>query len=232
MRNFAFPGYTKLVWTQSAIRARQPLRRGRKGLHRLATGGYGRWTRIVCCQAPVAGAVGLTEDLSLALDVIPQDEAIEIVAAGEEHPPLGLLGHAVRKTDVFLGLRPTRNQKHIDSDPVAATLDRFSHRLLLGPRIGRIQKIEHLLLEMGRRKPIGDQDDLLVGRVNGREILPSQSKRMLDVGKVRGNLNFADPRVAHVGLEPDDRIVDRHGLKFLEWKVFDQSKNSWHVVGS
>ena len=46
----------------------------------------------------------LTEDLSLALDVIPQDEAIEIVAAGEEHPPLGLLGHAVRKTDVFLGL--------------------------------------------------------------------------------------------------------------------------------
>ena len=46
----------------------------------------------------------LTEDLSLALDVIPQDKTIEIVAAGEEHPPLGLLGHAVRKTDVFLGL--------------------------------------------------------------------------------------------------------------------------------
>ena len=101
MRNFAFPGYTKLVWTQSA---RQPLRRGRKGLHRLATGGYGRWTRIVCCQAAAAGAVGLTEDLSLALDVIPQDKTIEIVAAGEEHPPLGLLGHAVRKADVFLGL--------------------------------------------------------------------------------------------------------------------------------
>ncbi len=57
MRNFAFPGYTKLVWTQSVMRARQPLRRGRKGLHRLATGGYGRWTRIVCCQAPVG--VGL-----------------------------------------------------------------------------------------------------------------------------------------------------------------------------
>ena len=46
----------------------------------------------------------LTEDLSLALDVIPQDKTIEIVAAGEEHPPLGLLGHAVRKADVFLGL--------------------------------------------------------------------------------------------------------------------------------
>ena len=46
----------------------------------------------------------LTKDLSLALDVIPQDKTIEIVAAGEEHPPLGLLGHAVRKTDVFLGL--------------------------------------------------------------------------------------------------------------------------------
>ena len=50
MRNFAFPGYAKHVWTRSAFRATHPLRRGQKGFHRLATGGYGPWVRIVCCQ--------------------------------------------------------------------------------------------------------------------------------------------------------------------------------------
>ncbi len=67
-----------------------------------------RWLRPVdpnrLLPGTRCGGVGLTEDLSLALDVIPQDKTIEIVAAGEEHPPLGLLGHAVRKADVFLGL--------------------------------------------------------------------------------------------------------------------------------
>jgi len=59
MRNFAFPGYAKHVWTRSAFRATHPLRRSQKGFHRLATGGYGPSEdpnrRLPSrCKAPVA----------------------------------------------------------------------------------------------------------------------------------------------------------------------------------
>ena len=90
---------------------------GIKWLEAYPTVGVRRYLDCKICE--------LAEDLSLAMDVIPQDKTVEIVAAGEEHPTLGLLGHAVRKTDVFLGLRPTGYQKQIDGDAFAAALDRF-----------------------------------------------------------------------------------------------------------
>jgi hypothetical protein len=81
----------------------------------------------------------LPKDFSLAVDVIPQHKPIQIVSAGEKNSALGLLGHPMSKSDVLLGLRPTWYQEQIDGDPLTPTLDRFSHRLLLGPRVRRIQ---------------------------------------------------------------------------------------------
>ena len=68
----------------------------------------------------------------------------------------------------------------------------LAHGGLLGPRVGRIEQVEVLSLEVGRGQAVGDQDDLPVGRVLAGEHLPGQLQAVLDVGEVRRDLHLAD----------------------------------------
>ncbi len=47
-----------------------------------------------------------TDDRLAAVDVVPDDEAIEVSAGSEEDAAFGGLGDAVGEADVFLGLVP------------------------------------------------------------------------------------------------------------------------------
>ena len=47
-----------------------------------------------------------TDDRLAAVDVVPDDEAVEVSAGGEEDAAFGGLGHAMREADVFFGLVP------------------------------------------------------------------------------------------------------------------------------
>ena len=48
----------------------------------------------------------------------------------------------------------------------------FAHRRLLGARVGRVEHVQHVPFEMGRRQAVGDQDDLPVRRVLLGQELP------------------------------------------------------------
>ena len=72
------------------------------------------------------------------MDVVPENETVEVVAAGEKDAALGLFCHPMRKANVFFGLLPTRYQEQVDSDSGLPAQHRFSHRLLLCTRIGWI----------------------------------------------------------------------------------------------
>ena len=53
----------------------------------------------------------------------------------------------------------------------------FAHRRRLGPRVGRVEQVQHLPFEVGGRQAVGDQDDLPVRRVLRRQELPGQLQR-------------------------------------------------------
>jgi len=65
---------------------------------------------------------------------------------------------------------------------------------------------------MGRGQAVGNQDHLPVRRVLVRQNLTRQLQPVLNVREVRRQLQFAHRRVAHVGTQTHDRIVDRHRL--------------------
>ena len=70
-----------------------------------------------------------------------------------------------------------------------------------------------LALEVRRRQAVGDEDDLPVRRVLRRQELPGQSAGACWMFvKCGGIMHLADVRIAHVGLQPHHRVVDRHRL--------------------
>ena len=56
---------------------------------------------------------------------------------------------------------------------------------VLGARVGRVEQVQRLALEVGRRQAVGDEHDLPVGRVLRRQELAGQVQAVLDVGEVR-----------------------------------------------
>ena len=58
----------------------------------------------------------LTDDLSLALHVIPEDETVQVTTCGEEDTSLRTPGKTMGESNILFGLRPTWDQKHIDRD--------------------------------------------------------------------------------------------------------------------
>ena len=66
---------------------------------------------------------------------------------------------------------------------------------------------------MSRWQAVGNQHDLLIDGIGGRQVLPGQTQPMLDVGKVRWNVLFADILGTHVRFEANDRIMDRYRFR-------------------
>ena len=58
----------------------------------------------------------LTDDLFLALHVIPEDKTVQVTTCGEEDTSLRTLGKTMGESNILFGLRPTWDQKHIDRD--------------------------------------------------------------------------------------------------------------------
>lgn len=141
----------------------------------------------------------LGDDVSFALDVIPDDEAIEVPAGGEEHTSLGRFREPVTEANIILGLRPTGEQEHIDHNAIPLAEEAFAECRGLGARIGWVEHVELRTLEMCCWESVGDQDDLTIGSVDGRQILTGELQRMLDVGEVRMDLIFADFIPTHIG---------------------------------
>jgi len=112
----------------------------------------------------------------------------------------------VRKADVLARLGPAGKQKEVDRDLLAVAEGPFAHRGRLGPRIGRVEQVEHLSFEVGGRQAVGDQHDLAVGRLLGRQQPPGEFQAVLDVREMGRDLLLADLRPAHVGPKPLHRV--------------------------
>ena len=77
----------------------------------------------------------------------------------------------------------------------------------------RIEQKKLIALEVRSREAIGDDEHLFVGGVLPRKQPPRELQSVLDVRKVRRDLHLRDPRIAHVGPEPHDRIKDCDRLR-------------------
>ncbi len=159
------------------------------------------------------GSYPSTHDRLPSVDVVPNNEAIELLSGNEEHSAARAFRQSMRESDVFGRLRPTLQQEEIDDDAFALTQQRFAHRRRFGLRIGRIEQVELRALEMRGRQPVGNENYLPVRSRLRRQELPSQLQRMLNVGEVRREVLFLDVFAAHVSTQADDRVVDRDWLR-------------------
>lgn len=60
------------------------------------------WCKLRFTKAVYYGV--LPYDFPLAMDVVPENETVEVVAAGEKDAALGLFCHPMRKANIFFGL--------------------------------------------------------------------------------------------------------------------------------
>ena len=105
------------------------------------------------------------ENFPLTIDIVPKNKSIEVVPGGKEHSTFCLFRQPVCESNILLGLRPTRYQKHVDHNPLLSALHGLSHRLFFRARIRRIHQVQHLTLEVSCWEAVSDQNDLLVGRI-------------------------------------------------------------------
>src|SRR5690606_35238499 len=105
-------------------------------------------------QAPV-----IADNLQTASDVVPNDIAIQVPPGGKEHPPRGRFDQVVGKPHILLSLRPTRKQKEVDRNPFPLAELSLPDSGGFGPRVWRIEQVQHLSLKMSRREAVGDQHD-------------------------------------------------------------------------
>src|SRR5262245_13021960 len=89
-----------------------------------------------------------TDDLLAALDVVPDDVAVEVAAGGEDDAALRALRDAVREAHVFFRLVPVCQEEDVDRDPLASAEHRFAERGFFRPRVGRVEQVEHAPLEV------------------------------------------------------------------------------------
>ena len=83
---------------------------------------------------------------------------------------------------------------------------------LFGARIGRIEQVEVLALEMGRGQAVGDEDHLPIGRVLGRQERRASCSPCWMLVKWAGMLELADVGIAHVDPQPHHGVENRHRL--------------------
>ena len=146
------------------------------------------------------------------MQIIPDYEAVEVAACGEEDSALGGFREFVGEADVFFGLRPAGNEENVDRDAVAGALETFAHGGLLGPRVRGIEHVKLRSFEVRSGQAVGDENDLLVGCVLRGEQAAGHLQRLLDIREMRRDAAFADLVVAHVDLQPHNGIINRHGL--------------------
>ena len=78
------------------------------------------------------------------VDVVPDDVAVQVAAAGEEDPAPGRFGQPIGELHIFAGLRPTGQQEDVDRDPLAVAEQPFAQGGLLGARMRRIEQVQQL----------------------------------------------------------------------------------------
>lgn len=150
----------------------------------------------------------LADDGAGVVDVVPDNVAVEVFASGEDDAALGAFGEAIGEGDVVFGLRPTRHEEHVDRDVFFGTELSFTQSDLLGARVGRVEQVKLFRFEVRGGQAIGDEDDLLIGRVLRGQQAAGLLQGMLDVREVWRDAAFADIGVAHIRAEPDDRVAD------------------------
>ena len=91
------------------------------------------------------------DDRLPAVDVVPDNEAVEVSASSEENSAFGRFSHAVSEADVFVRLIPRRQQEDIDDDSLTLTEQRFAHRCRFRQRVGRVQQIQVRTVEVRGR---------------------------------------------------------------------------------
>ena len=74
--------------------------------------------RRLACSRPGLPTSDSTDDSSFLLHVVPEDEPVQIVAGGEDHPATRHLGQSMGEGDVLGVLTPAGNEKEIDGDVV------------------------------------------------------------------------------------------------------------------
>ena len=116
------------------------------------------------------------------------------------------------EADVLLVLAPAGDEEHVEDAAFPPQQRRFAHGRGFGSGIRRIEEEEVVVLEVGGREPVRDQDDLAIRSVRVGEQPPRQAEGVLDVREVRWEVLLGDVRIRHVRPEPDHGIVDGHRL--------------------
>lgn len=107
------------------------------------------------------GAHRSADDLAPALDMVPEDTAIEVAAAGEEDAVGRRLDHALGEPDIIARLGPVGKEEDVDGDalanagPMKSPPNRRLRKLRAGerrPHIRRRAPPVGLLHHRGRRK--------------------------------------------------------------------------------
>ena len=119
-------------------------------------------------------------------EVVPDHEAIEILAAREDHAARRGLRESVGEANVLLVLAPAGDEEDVEHATLPAEEGGLPHRRLLGSWIGGVEKEEVVVLEVRGRKPVGDQYHLSVRRVCVRAQSSSEAEGVLDVREVGG----------------------------------------------
>ena len=77
----------------------------------------------------------------------------------------------------------------------------------------RVKEIEGVAFVVGRGETVGDEHDLAVRRVLGREDSSRSLQGVLNVREVPGDVEFGQLRITHIRFESDDRIEYGHRLR-------------------
>ena len=146
------------------------------------------------------------------IDVVPDHISIQIFSSCEENSPAGTFRQAVSELHILVRLRPARQQEDIDRDAFAFAKQTFPLGGLFSLRIRWIQHVKQASFEVRRGKPVCDQNHLPVRGVLNRQHLPSKLKAVLNVRKVRRNMNLGDIVTTHVRPQSDHRTGDSRDL--------------------
>src|SRR5262245_32763573 len=91
-------------------------------------------------------------DVLAALDVIPDDVAVQVAPRCEEYPPLRRFRKPVSEANILGRLVPAIKQEQVDDDPLASAEQPLAQGRGLGAGVWRIEEVQPFALEVGGRQ--------------------------------------------------------------------------------